>query len=64
MSGLALKPCCRSARPVHSRGWLLALDDHQVMRVVVADEEQDRHRAIAAHQFLVDVDTVLLQLVT
>ena len=60
-------------RPLHSGAFLvvpkkmprltgLAFDEHEVIRVVVAEEEQERHRAVAAHQLLVDVDTVLLQL--
>src|SRR5919201_5236912 len=44
---------------------LLALrfDDHQVIRVVVAEEEQERHRAVAAHQLRVDVDFLRRELV-
>jgi hypothetical protein len=34
-----------------------------VIRVVVAEEEQERHRAVAAHQLRVDVDSLRRELV-
>src|SRR5256714_14343511 len=41
----------------------LRLDDHEVVRVVVAEEEQERDRAVAAHQLRVDVDALRGELV-
>src|SRR5213592_3761029 len=49
-----------SQRMIH--GALLRLDDHQVVGIVVAEEEQERHRAVAAHQLRVDVDALPPQL--
>src|SRR5919198_3975734 len=48
---IRIPPLVDAVQPI-----LLALrfDDHQAVRIVVAEEEEERHRAVAAHQLRVN----------
>lgn len=52
----------RSHRWAAHRPLSTGFDHHQVVLVVVAEEEQKGHGAVASHQVLVDVDSLRLQL--
>ena len=60
---LGLRPPSSRATGRRSTGLdLLGLDDHQVVPVVVAEEEQERHRAVAAHRLGIDVHSLGFEL--
>src|SRR5262245_43582464 len=55
-------PPPRSSSALRETELAAFLDDHQPVAVGVAEREEERHGPVAAHQFLVDVDALPLQL--